>query len=169
MGGAIFFREKTEMNLPGFPHLFSAGINALNGVLVALISSNVWDRVGTQLLGRVTGPMKFRLVLQPCMAAFFAIRSGLADARTGKSPYFWTMVSDPTERAELIKDGWKSVGKVFILAIVLDVIYQIIELHFVYVGEAIIVAVILAILPYLILRGIVTRIARRRIAPVPVK
>jgi hypothetical protein len=80
------------------------------------------------------------------------------------------MVSDSKERAELIKDGWKSVGKVFILAIVLDVIYQIIELHFVYVGEAIIVAIILAILPYLILRGIVTRIARRKmIAPVPAK
>ncbi len=157
------------MNLPGFPHLFPAAINALNGMLAALISSNVWDRVGTQLLARVTGPMKFRLVLQPCMAAFFAIRSGLADAKTGKSPYFWTMVSDPAERAELIKDGWKSVGKVFILAIVLDVIYQVIELHFVYVGEAIIVAVILAILPYLILRGIVTRIARRTIARTPVK
>ncbi|MGD0646395.1 MAG: hypothetical protein ABR971_00275 [Acidobacteriaceae bacterium] len=130
---------------------------------------HIWDRVGTQLIARVSGPMKFRLVLQPCMAAFFAIRSGLADAKTGKSPYFWTMVSDPKERGELLKDGWKSVGKVFILAIVLDVIYQIIELHFVYVGEAIIVAFILAILPYLILRGIVTRIARRRIAPVPVK
>jgi hypothetical protein len=112
--------------------------------------------------------MKFRLVLQPCMAAFFAIRAGLADAKTGKSPYFMTMVSDPKVRTQLIKDGWTSVGKVFILAIVLDVIYQIIELHFVYVGEAIIVAFILAILPYLILRGIVTRIVRRRIAPVPV-
>jgi hypothetical protein len=158
------------MNLPGFPHveLFSAGNNAVNSLLVALDPTGTWDRVGTQLIGRVTGPMKFRLVLQPCMAAFFAIRSGLADAKTGKSPYFWTMVSDPKERAQLIRDGWKSVGKVFILAIVLDVIYQIIELHFVYVGEAIIVAFILAILPYLILRGIVTRIARRRIASVPV-
>ena len=131
---------------------------------------HIWDRLGTQLLARVSGPMKFRLVLQPCMAAFFAIRSGLADAKTGKSPYFWTMVSDPHERTELLKDGWKSVGKVFILAIVLDVIYQIIELHFVYAGEAIIVAFLLAILPYLILRGIVTRIARRtKIAQVPVK
>jgi hypothetical protein len=131
---------------------------------------HIWDRLGTQLIARVSGPMKFRLVLQPCMAAFFAIRSGLADAKTGKSPYFWTMVSDPKERGELIKDGWKSVGKVFILAIVLDVIYQIIELHFVYAGEAIIVAFLLAILPYLILRGIVTRIARRtKIAQVPVK
>ncbi|HSY35407.1 MAG TPA: hypothetical protein VK814_06620 [Acidobacteriaceae bacterium] len=131
---------------------------------------HILDRVGTQLIARVSGPMKFRLVLQPCMAAFFAIRSGLADAKTGKSPYFWTMVSDRNERAELIKDGWKSVGKVFILAIVLDVIYQIIELRFVYVGEAIIVAFLLAILPYLVLRGIVTRIARRmKIAQVPVK
>jgi hypothetical protein len=131
---------------------------------------HIWDRVGTQLLARVSGPMKFRLVLQPCMAAFFAIRSGLADAKSGKSPYFWTMVSDPNERAELLKDGWKSVSRVFFLAIVLDVIYQVIELHFVYVGEAIIVAFILAILPYLILRGIVTRIARRRMhAPVPAK
>jgi hypothetical protein len=124
---------------------------------------HIWDRVGTQLIARVSGPMKFRLVLQPCMAAFFAIRSGLADAKSGKSPYFWTMVSDPNERTALLKEGWKSVGKVFILAIVLDVIYQIIELHFVYVGEAIIVAFILAILPYLILRGLVTRIARRKL------
>jgi hypothetical protein len=135
-----------------------------------VVMVHIWDRLGTQLLARVSGPMKFRLVLQPCMAAFFAIRSGLADAKTGKSPYFWTMVSDPNERTELLKDGWKSVGKVFILAIVLDVIYQIIELRFVYIGEAIIVAFILAILPYLIFRGLVTRIARRRIsAQVPAK
>jgi hypothetical protein len=52
---------------------------------------------------------------------------------------------------------------VFILALVLDVVYQIIELHFVYVGEVIIVAFVLAILPYLILRGLVTRLARRNI------
>jgi hypothetical protein len=124
---------------------------------------NMWTRVGTQLLARVTGPMKFRLVLQPCMAAFFAIRAGLADARAGKSPYFWGLLSDPGQRADMIKDGWKSVGRVFILAMVLDAVYQIIVLHFVYPGEMIIVAFILAILPYLILRGLVTRLARRKI------
>lgn len=37
-------------------------------------------------IDRVSGPMKFRLVLQPMMAALFAIRSGLADARAGKPP-----------------------------------------------------------------------------------
>jgi hypothetical protein len=124
---------------------------------------HMWTRVISQLAARVTGPMKFRLVLQPCMAAFFAIRSGLADARAGKTPYFWCLLTSPGNREDMLKDGWKSIGRVFILAVALDVVYQIIELHFVYVGEAIIVAIILAILPYLILRGIVTRVARRNI------
>jgi hypothetical protein len=123
---------------------------------------HIWARVGSQLLARVSGPLKFRLVLQPVMASFFAIRSGLADARAGKTPYFWCLLSDPSQRMAMLKDGWKSVGKVFLLALVLDVVYQIIELRFVYVGEAIIVAVVLAILPYLILRGLVTRLARKK-------
>lgn len=105
--------------------------------------------------------MKFRLVLQPVMAAIFAVRAGLADAKAGKSPYFWCLITDPAQRDDMLKDGWKSVGKVFVLAIVLDVVYQIIVLRFVYPGEVIIVAFVLAILPYLILRGLVTRLARR--------
>jgi hypothetical protein len=41
-------------------------------------------------------------------------------------------------------------------------VYQVIEQHFVYPGEAIIVAFVLAILPYLILRGLVTRLTRKK-------
>jgi hypothetical protein len=126
----------------------------------------MWERVTTQLLARVSGPMKFRLVLQPCMAAFFAIRSGLADAKAGKPPYFWGLLTDPGQRKEMLQDGWKSVGRVFILALVLDAVYQIIVIHFVYPGEMIIVAIILAILPYLILRGLVTRFARKTKQPI---
>lgn len=127
---------------------------------------HMWERVGSQLIARVSGPMKFRLVLQPAMAIFFAIRSGLADARAGRPPYFWGLLSDHAQRGDMIKDGWKSIGRVFILAIVLDVVYQIIVLHFVYPGETIIVAFVLAIVPYLIVRGLVTRLARRtHVAP----
>jgi hypothetical protein len=125
------------------------------------VMDHIWIRFISQLAARVSGPMKFRLVLQPSMAAFFAIRSGLADARDGKPPYFWGLLTDSGQREDMLKDGWKSVGRVFILAIVLDVIYQILELHFVYVGEAFIVAFVLAILPYLIIRGLVTRLARK--------
>ena len=59
----------------------------------------------------------------------------------------------------MAKNGWKSVGKVFILAIVLDVVYQLIEHRWtVYPGEAVLVAIILAIVPYLLIRGPVNRI-----------
>lgn len=120
----------------------------------------MWERVGSQLMARVSGPMKFRLVLQPCMAAFFAIRAGLADAKAGKPPWFWELVSNPPERADMLKEAWKRVGKVFILAVVLDVVYQIIVYRFVYVGEALVVAFVLAIVPYVILRGPTMRVAR---------
>jgi hypothetical protein len=121
---------------------------------------DIWMRIVENLSDRVTGPMKFRLLLQPVMASIFAIMSGLKDARVGNPPYFWALLTEPAHRAEMLRDGWKSVGKVFVLAIVLDVVYQIIVQRFVYPGEALIVAFILAIVPYLILRGLVTRIAR---------
>lgn len=122
---------------------------------------HMWARVGSQLLARVSGPMKFRLVLQPVMSCFFAIRSGLADAKAGRPPYFWALISNPDHREDMIKNLWKDVGRVFLLALAMDVVYQLIVLHFVYPGEAIIVAVVLAIVPYLIVRGLVTRAARR--------
>ncbi len=116
-------------------------------------------RVAHNLVERVTGPMHFRLLLQPAMATFFAIRDGLKDARECKPPYFWGLFTDKGERESMVKNGWKSVGKVFILAIVLDVVYQLIEHRWtVYPGEAVLVAIILAIVPYLLIRGPVNRI-----------
>jgi hypothetical protein len=124
------------------------------------VMDDTWRRLVHDMIARTTGPLHFRLVLQPLMASIFAIRAGLTDAKTGKPPYFWSLLWDPAHRDDMLKDGWKSVGKVFVLAIVLDIVYQIIAEHFLYPGEAIIVAFVLAIVPYLILRGLVTRLAR---------
>jgi hypothetical protein len=125
---------------------------------------DMWARFTSDMLARVSGPMKFRLVLQPAMATFFAIRAGLADARAGRPPYFWSFITGSAPREALLESGWKSVGKVFILAVVLDVVYQLYVLHFVYVPQTIVVAFILAIVPYVILRGLTTRLARRNAA-----
>jgi hypothetical protein len=120
-------------------------------------------RVAENLIARVTGPMKFRLLLQPAMATFFAIRDGLRDARQCRPPYFWGLFTDKDERESMLENGWKSIGKVFILAVVLDVVYQLIEHRWtVYPGEAVLVAIILALVPYLVIRGPVNRIACRR-------
>jgi hypothetical protein len=118
-------------------------------------------RMWENLAGRISGPMKFRLLLQPTMALFFAIRSGLKDAREGKPAYFWALLTDSGERRAMLHDGWKSLGKVFVAALVIDVIYQAIALRWVYPGEAVLVATILALVPYLLVRGPVNRIARR--------
>jgi len=122
----------------------------------------IWTRAIENLTDRVTGPMKFRIVLQPIMASFFAIRAGLRDARAGKPPYFWALISDPAHRADMLRDGWKDIGKVFVLALALDAVYQLIELSFFYLGEAIIVALVLAILPYLILRALTNRVVGKK-------
>jgi hypothetical protein len=121
-----------------------------------------WARIVGNMGDRVSGPMQFSFVLQPVMASIFAIISGLKDARTHKPPYFWGIITHPDQRADMLKDGWKSIGKVFILALVLDVAYQIIELHYVYPDEALIVGLVLAIVPYLILRGLINRLAARK-------
>ena len=110
---------------------------------------------------RLSGPLKFRCVMQPAMAIFLACRSGLKDARDGKPPYFWAMLSaTPAERLAMLKDGWKSVGSLFLIATVMDGIYQFIVRRWVYLNEAVVVAVILAIVPYLLVRGAINRIVR---------
>jgi hypothetical protein len=122
----------------------------------------IWIRFIGDLVDRVSGPLKFRLLLQPLMAIVLATIAGLKDARAGKPAYFWALLTDPRHRQEMLRDGWKSVGKLFVVALLLDVAYQFIALRFVYPGEAIIVALVLAIVPYLIVRGLVTRIASAR-------
>jgi len=117
--------------------------------------TRLWENLG----GRIGGPMSLRLLLQPTIATILAIRSGLADARAGKPPFFWTVLTNANDRRELLRSGWKSVAKVFTMAVVLDVVYQLIVARWVYPLEAVIVAFVLACVPYLLLRGPVNRIA----------
>ena len=114
---------------------------------------NITDRVG--------GPMTFRVILQPTMAALLAFLAGLKDAREGRPPYFWTILTDPNQRADLLHEGWKAIARVFLLAIIMDIIYQLIFLRWVYPLELILVAILLAVVPYLLIRGPVNRIVRR--------
>jgi hypothetical protein len=123
---------------------------------------DIWMRFLDNMVARVSGPMKLRLFLQPTMATIFAIRSGLKDAREGRPPFLWTVLTDAASRHYLIKDGWKSVGKVFILAMALDIVYQIIVAHFIYPLEVVLTASLLAIIPYICVRGLTTRIARKK-------
>ena len=64
----------------------------------------------------------------------------------------------------LLRDGWKDIGKIFTIAVILDVVYEIVVFKWVYPIQALIIACVLALLPYCIIRGLTTRIASRRTA-----
>ena len=108
---------------------------------------------------RVTGPMHFRVYMQPLMASFFAILAGLKDAGARKASYFTGRFTDPDHRREMITEGFKSVGRIFILAVLIDVAYQYLVQRWIYPGEALVTGLLLAIVPYIILRGLVDLIA----------
>ncbi len=121
---------------------------------------DVFARFFDNLVDRLNGPMKFRLVLQPAMAVILGVRGGIRDSRGGKPPYFWALFTDLGHRAEMLKDGWKSIGRVFVFGIVMDVIYQLIVFRWVYPMEALFIALLLALVPYLLIRGPVNRVAQ---------
>jgi hypothetical protein len=52
------------------------------------------------------------------------------------------------------------VWKHFTAAVIIDLIYEVIELRWIYPGQALIVAAVLALPSYLVIRGLANRIAR---------
>ena len=112
------------------------------------------------LLGRLSGPMSFRILMQPAMAAFFAIRAGIRDARENNPTFLGCALSNLRSWSPRMQQSWKDVGKVFIVAIILDSIYQIADHSGIFALELLITATVLALVPYMVLRDLVSRIAR---------
>jgi hypothetical protein len=146
--------------------LVLVGLPAAAGLVIvvgAIWYGLVWEvirRIWLSIGERWDGPLSFRFILQPLMAAIPAIRDGIKDARAGSSPYFWTVASNRQERVGRLREGLIATARVILLGLVMDVIYQYLELKSFYPGEALIVSLLLCFLPYLAIRGPVTRIAR---------
>lgn len=132
----------------------------LLGVVWYGVSSEVLQRQWQDLTGRPGGPMSFRFILQPAMAAIAATHDGIRDAQLGRSPYFWTIVNDPEKRSGRLREGWVSTARIILLGIGMDAIYQLKVLGAFYPGEALLIALALAFVPYALLRGPIARIAR---------
>ena len=111
-------------------------------------------------LARPEGPVSLRFLIQPTLASIIAIRAGLKDAKNGKPAYLWTALTNAEHRAELLHGGWKDMRVPFLIAAALDVIYQIVVHRWVYPLELIFTATLLALVPYLLLRGPANRVAK---------
>ena len=144
--------------------------------VVMLVAGVVWhgatleslQRLWDDLIKRPEGEMKFRFVLQPVMAAIAAVRDGREDARIGRPPFFVTMLRNPQERVGLLREALNATARIILLGLVMDVIYQALVLNTFYPNEALVIALLLAFVPYLIIRGVVMRIVRSRMrGPAP--
>src|SRR5512138_3524757 len=103
-----------------------------------------------EIVARPSGPMAIRFYLQPVMATIFAVRDGLHDAQRHKPVYFWSVLTDHAHRTERLKEAWKSIGTLFVFAMILDAVYQFVVLQGFRPLQTLLVAVALAIVPYVI-------------------
>ncbi len=124
------------------------------------ISAEEMDRVWRNVAARPGGPMTFRFVLQPAMAAIAALRDGVNDARLGRTPYLSAIVHGIEGREARLWEGIVSTAKILIFGVVMDVIYQLVFLNAFYPAESALIAILLAFVPYAVLRGPIGRIAR---------
>jgi hypothetical protein len=122
---------------------------------------DLFGRLVDAVTSRLHGPMKFRFILQPLLAAIFAVRAGLADARQGRPAFLWSVFTNSEGRADLLKEGWKHIAKIFVMASIMDMIYQFIVLRQIHPLRAMLVAAVLCFIPYILIRGPVSRLARR--------
>jgi hypothetical protein len=113
-----------------------------------------------QLLGRARGPLHFRLVIMPTVVTILAIRAGLQDAREGQPAFPWAVITNPAERQRRLLSARKDITRIFIVALVLDTVYQLTVFRTFYLIQTLIVAVVCAIVPYVLVRGPVTCLTR---------
>ena len=134
--------------------LLAAGV-VWHGVTLAVL-----NRIWGNLINRPNERMAFRFILQPAMALIAATHDGVKDARTGRSLYFWTVLYDPQKRIARLREGLNATARIILLAVGMDVIYQITVLQTFYPVEALLIGLQLAFVPYVLMRGPAARVAR---------
>ncbi len=113
--------------------------------------SDHFVRLWANLADRPVEPLAFRFLLQPAVSASLAIRDGIQDGRVKATPYLWAIIFDAGSRASLVREGIRATGKIIILAAAIDIIYQLMVLREFHPSEALIVAVALGFVPYLLI------------------
>jgi hypothetical protein len=107
---------------------------------------------------RLTGPGRFRFVLQPLIATLLGIRSGIADARAGRPPYILALLTDRQRRRELAREGFATVVNLLLMGVLLDAVFQWVILGVSHPGAALLVGPVLIAGPYAAARALANRI-----------
>src|SRR5215468_8031125 len=152
--------EHQELGLLAKAVIVVAIVLFVTGVLWHGVTLKVFEQFWHDLIERPDGPLRFRFVLQPLMATIVAIRDGRKDARSGRSPYFQAVLGNPQERIGRLREGLNATARIIALGLVMDVIYQAIVFKTFYSDQALVVALVLAFVPYVIIRDVTARVSR---------
>jgi hypothetical protein len=109
---------------------------------------------------RLSGPGRFRFVLQPLLAIILGIRSGLTDAGAGRPPFLSGMIFHRKLRSELIKSAFTTLINLLLMGILMDSIFQWVIFGTSYPGAALVVGPLLTLVPYIITRALTNRFAQ---------
>jgi hypothetical protein len=112
---------------------------------------------------RLTGPGRFRFVMQPAVAILLGIRDGRKDARAGRLPYLLGLLAGGQDRREHLRSGFQSVSNLLLMGILLDSVFQWVILGVSHPGAALVVGPVLITAPYALARARANRAARLRI------
>jgi hypothetical protein len=160
-------------------HIFLKGrrttlILVLLTLMVLVLSApralrDAFDRGGIYLFSRafledipkrLTGPGRFRFVLQPLTAIILGIIGGLADARAGAPSYLYGILFHRGLRGDLVRSGLSTVANLLLMGILMDAVFQRIILGVVHPGAALILGPVLIVGPYGLARSLSNRLAQ---------
>ena len=125
-----------------------------------------WERGGFYLFSReflldlpkrLTGPGRFRFLLQPVVAVALGVAAGRADARAGRAPYLGALLLGTEDRGSLARSALRDLANVLLVGILLDSVAQWLILGASYPGAALLVGPVLIGVPYALARALANR------------
>ncbi|WP_395337452.1 hypothetical protein WBP06_22960 [Novosphingobium sp. BL-8H] len=129
------------------------------GIVRYGLSTGVGTHFWTDIFARFGGPMTFRFFLQPAMALAAAVPAGIRDAKEGRVGFIWATLVNPKMRTGRLREALDATARILLLGLIMDLIYQVRVFDRFFPVEALVMAIALALIPYLIFREIVWAIA----------
>ena len=158
------------MNAPARQRLVTLVLAGLTVIALAVSlpgsAREAWERGGIYLFsraffedlpGRLTGPGRFRFLLQPVVAVALGIAAGRVDARSGRPPYLIALALRPELRAKLLRGALRDILNLLLMGILVDSVCQWLILGASYPGAALVVGPVLITVPYAVARALANR------------